>query len=133
MNETKNLLTEYQSLMGLGDAESIARKKQIADILKQSATAETKEQARTFVKGNLTRIDADIEKLRNKIDSESYGLLPLSYIARNYFGKSAAWLSQRLNGTPVRGHVYTLNEEQKSVFNKALQEIGRRIALLRLT
>lgn len=132
MEDTKKLLAEYRSLMGLDDAASVARKEEIAELLKKSATAGTQEQAREFVKDNLARIDADMAVLRHKIDSESYGLLPLSYIAKRYFGKSAAWLSQRLNGTPVRGHVYTLNDEQKSTFNNALQEIGERIASLRL-
>ena len=59
-------------------------------------------------------------------------LLPLRYIAQKYFGKSAAWLSQRLNGSEVRGHVYTLNAEQKSIFNRAVQEIGQRISSLQL-
>mgnify|MGYP000219501281 FL=1 len=132
MEDTKKLLAEYRSLMGLDDAASVARKEEIAELLKKSATAETQEQAKEFVKDNLARIDSDMAVLRHKIDSESYGLLPLSYIAKRYFGKSAAWLSQRLNGTPVRGHVYTLNDEQKSTFNNALQEIGDRIASLRL-
>ena len=132
MEDTKKLLAEYRSLMGLDDAASVARKEEIAELLKKSATAGTQEQAREFVKDNLARIDSDMAVLRHKIDSESYGLLPLSYIAKRYFGKSAAWLSQRLNGTPVRGHVYTLNDEQKSTSNNALQEIGDRIASLRL-
>lgn len=132
MEDTKKLLAEYRSLMGLDDAASVARKEEIAELLKKSATAGTQEQTREFVKDNLARIDSDMAVLRHKIDSESYGLLPLSYIAKRYFGKSAAWLSQRLNGTPVRGHVYTLNDEQKSTFNNALQEIGDRIASLRL-
>ncbi|WP_363296203.1 DUF5053 domain-containing protein [uncultured Prevotella sp.] len=59
-------------------------------------------------------------------------LLPLRYIAQEYFGKSAAWLSQRLNGSEVRGHVYTLNSEQKEIFNRAVQEIGQRISSLQL-
>lgn len=132
MEDSKKLLEEYKSLMGLDDAVSVARKEEITELLKNNATAEVREQARAFVKESLTRIDMDMAVLRNRIDSESYGLLPLSYIAKNYFGKSAAWLSQRLNGTSVRGHVYTLNDEQKVTFNTALKEIGERIASLRL-
>ena len=50
--------------------------------------------------------------------------LPMAYIAEHYFNKSASWLSQRVNGTPVRGRVYALNSEQKEIFNRALREIG---------
>ncbi len=58
--------------------------------------------------------------------------LPLSYIAEHYFKKSASWLSQRINGTPVRGRVYTLNREQKDIFNRALREIGEMIRTYRI-
>ena len=59
-------------------------------------------------------------------------IIPVSYIARHYFGKSAAWLSQRINGTPVRGRVYTLSAEQKDTFNRAVREIGKRIGSFRI-
>ena len=56
----------------------------------------------------------------------------MSYIAKHYFGKSSAWLSQRINGTLVRGKAYTLNDEQKRIFNNALQDISSRIGSLHL-
>lgn len=60
-------------------------------------------------------------------------ILPLSYIAKNYFGKSAAWLYQRINGNKVRGKVYTLNREEVDTFNRALKEIGNKISSLSIT
>ena len=54
--------------------------------------------------------------------------LPMSYIAKHYFGKSASWLYQRINGNKVGGRSYTLNEEQKATFNRALQDIAKRIS-----
>ena len=68
--------------------------------------------------------------LNSKVKEEDYKLLPISYIAKNYFGKSSSWLYQRINGTNVRGRTYTLNGEQKKVFNSALKEIGEKIASL---
>ena len=75
---------------------------------------------------------AEIANLRREIKDEDYRLLPLSYIANHYFKKSAAWLSQRINGTPVRGKVYTLNSEQKHIFNQAVREIGQKIGSFQL-
>lgn len=72
------------------------------------------------------------DNLRAQIAGETYHLLPLSYIAEHYFGKSAAWLSQRLNGTLVRGRSYTLNEEQKKIFNDAMLDISLRIGSIHL-
>lgn len=57
----------------------------------------------------------------------NYEILPISYIAKNYFNKSSAWLYQRINGTKVRGRIYTLNEKEKDIFNKALKEIAKEI------
>lgn len=57
-------------------------------------------------------------------------LVPLSYIAKTYFGKSRAWLYQRINGYKVKGKVYTLNEKEIEVFNQALKDIGKKIGSL---
>lgn len=81
------------------------------DRLCTHADAATKEEARRFVEQKLGEIEISVDNLRAQIAGETYRLLPLSYIAEHYFGKSVAWLSQRLNGTLVRGRSYTLNEE----------------------
>lgn len=61
---------------------------------------------------------------------DKYEILPIPYIARHYFGKSAAWLHHRINGNPVRGKVYTLSPEQKEVFNAACRDISQKIGSL---
>lgn len=58
------------------------------------------------------------DNLRAQIAGETYRLLPLSYIAEHYFGKSAAWLSQRLNGTLVHGRSYTPQRRAKEDFQR---------------
>lgn len=80
----------------------------------------------------MEQLQSEVLTLRDQLAEDDYKLLPLRHIAQKYFGKSAAWLSQRLNGSEVRGHVYTLNAEQKSIFNRAVQEIGQRISSLQL-
>lgn len=71
------------------------------------------------------------ELMREQIDDELYKLIPWSYIARTYFHKEPSWLHQRINGSPVRGKVYTLNEEQKQTLNRALADVGRKIGSYR--
>nr|DAE54120.1 MAG TPA: protein of unknown function (DUF5053) [Bacteriophage sp.] len=127
------LLNEYAALAGKEDAASVARKEEIVGWLHDHADAATKEEAGRFVKQKLGEIEISVDNLRTQIDGEAYRLLPLSYIAERYFGKSAAWLSQRLNGTLVRGRSYTLNEEQKKIFNDAMQDISLRIGSIHLT
>lgn len=85
----------------------------------------------------LDEIEVDVEDikqkaLRQQVNNKAYKLIPWSYIAKEYFGKSAAWLSQRINGTPVRGQIYTLSNEQKETFNRAVREVGEYIGSFRL-
>lgn len=133
MNKATELLNEYATLAGNDDAASVARKEEIIGWLHAHADAATKEEAGRFVKQKLGEIEISVDNLRAQIDGEAYRLLPLSYIAEHYFGKSAAWLSQRLNGTLVRGRSYTLNEEQKKIFNDAMQDISLRVGSIHLT
>ena len=57
-------------------------------------------------------------------------ILPMSYIAKTYFGKSAAWLQQRINGYAVRGKVYTLKPSEIETLNFAIHDIGKRLGSL---
>lgn len=123
MKEIEKTLKEFESLLGRDDEQSEARKDEILAWLESNATPEVKEKVRALIQKNLARIDHDILTIRQQM-GDIYDLLPISYIASHYFGKSAAWLYQRLNGHPIRGKVYTLNDEQKAIFNQALQDLS---------
>ena len=132
MNNNTDLLKEYASLAGKEDEKSEARKTEILNYIKLNADDSDKEEAKVFINQEMEQLQNEVLALREQLAEDDYKLLPLRYIAQNYFGKSAAWLSQRLNGSKVRGHVYTLNSEQKDIFNRAVKEIGQRISSLQL-
>ena len=132
MNNNTDLLKEYASLAGKEDEKSEARKIEILNYIKLNADDSDREEAKDFISQKMEQLQSEVLTLREQLAEEDYKLLPLRYIAQEYFGKSAAWLSQRLNGSEVRGHVYTLNSEQKDIFNRAVQEIGQRISSLQL-
>lgn len=132
MNNNTDLLKEYASLAGKEDEKSETRKTEILDYIKLHADDSDREEAKAFINQKMEQLQSEVLTLRDQLAEDDYKLLPLRYIAQKYFGKSAAWLSQRLNGSEVRGHVYTLNAEQKSIFNRAVQEIGQRISSLQL-
>ena len=132
MNNNMDLLREYASLAGKEDEKSEARKTEILNYIKLHADDSDREEAKAFINQKMEQLQSEVLTLRDQLAEDDYKLLPLRYIAQKYFGKSAAWLSQRLNGSEVRGHVYTLNAEQKSIFNRAVQEIGQRISSLQL-
>ena len=128
----KELIKELAGLIGKTDARSEARRDEIAAWFKENNTPENVAMMQQFINNGLDEVNAEITDLRRQIKDEDYRLLPLSYIAGHYFKKSSAWLCQRINGTPVRGKVYTLNTEQKTIFNQALKEIGQKIGSFQL-
>ena len=132
MKEVEAILKELKSLMDKDDPKSEARRNEIAQWLKENRTPETEEAFKKFMDEGLEGIRVEAERIREQIADDEYKLLPLSYIAKHYFGKSHAWLSQRINGTKVRGKVYTLNTEQKNVFNCAMQDLSKFYGSFRL-
>lgn len=52
----------------------------------------------------------------------------VSYIAKNYFGKTRAWLHQRINGSMVNGHPARLNAEECKTLEFALKDIGHKLS-----
>jgi len=132
MEDIRTLLDEYKSLAGNTDAMSEERKNEIIAKLETMDKDAVAEVAKPFLEENVTRLEGEVKALRSQIDAEDYKLLPISYIAKTYFNKSAAWLLQRLNGYQIRGKVYTLNQEQKGIFNQAVKDISSRISALQL-
>ena len=128
MRSVQDILAEMKPLMGSLDAEE--RKK--LNALEDKAAAKVwYEEGLGEIEKSITHIEHEL-KIRDQL-KEVADILPLSYIAKNYFGKSAAWLYQRINGNKVRGKVYTLNREEVDTFNRALKEIGNKISSLSIT
>ncbi|HJC98973.1 MAG TPA: DUF5053 domain-containing protein [Candidatus Phocaeicola merdavium] len=129
MRTIEDILKEMKPLMGTGNPEE--RKKLdalIKELNRRKLTEKEKIFAQTWWNSGIEEIKQDITTLRQQIEEDDYKLIPMSYIAKHYFGKSASWLYQRINGNKVGGRSYTLNEEQKATFNRALQDIAKRIS-----
>ena len=133
MEDTRIVFDELKALMGKTDAASAARRDELAAwINAHKDDPGVREAYAAFMAEGLAGIEADVKRLRQQIDGQ-YDLLPIAYIARKYFGKSRSWLYQRINGNSVRGKVYTLSDEQKAVFNEAVQDIAKAIGSVRLS
>ncbi len=133
MSEIDLKLKELKPLIGETDPASRAKFEEIMaylDAHKDDPGAQEKLQM--FFDAGMKQMGEEIEQLRAQIEENTYEILPLSYIAKNYFNKSRAWLYQRLNGYEVRGHRYTLNEKEKETFNMAIQDIAQRIGSVRI-
>lgn len=126
MEEYLKKLKEFDTLLGKDDEASTKQRAEIVEWLKTNGGDDARKAAEELVMRHLHETDKVVKTIRQQL-GEKYDLLPISYIARHYFGKSAAWLHQRINGYRVRGKVYTLNEEQKKIFNDACRDIARQI------
>lgn len=139
MRSVQDILAEMKPLMGSLDAEERKRLNALEEELKKlQLTAGDKATAKVWYEEGLGEIEKNIGHIEHELKirdqlKEVADILPLSYIAKNYFGKSAAWLYQRINGNKVRGKVYTLNREEVDTFNRALKEIGNKISSLSIT
>lgn len=136
MERIKKAIEEFKRLAGADDAASEARRQELMVWLADNKAGHEQE-IDQLLEGWLSEMEADVndikqEALRQQLSSEAYKLIPWSYIAKEYFGKSLSWLTQRVNGYPVRGHVYTLNAEQKQTLNRALAEVGALIGSYRV-
>ena len=136
MDSIKKAIEEYKSLTGREDTVSKTRMAELATWLSNNKHSHEQE-IEQLMDGWLNELAADVEDikqeaLRQQLTDEAYKLIPWSYIAKNYFGKSLSWLTQRVNGHPVRGRVYTLNAEQKATLNRALSEVGTLIGSYRI-
>lgn len=69
-----------------------------------------------------------METMKQKL----YGILPIvnwSNLSKDYFGRSRAWLYQKMSGTDVNGNgrPFDFNDEERAQLKESLLDIARRI------
>lgn len=110
---------------------------ELESIKKEYNSPEDIEAIADFMDQHLLRLTEEVRELQDILIrdqlKEIREIIPVSYIARNYFGKSPAWLNQRINGIKVRGKVYTLKDDEIDTLNFALQDISRKIGATTIT
>ena len=123
-------------MSGLQGEESIARAQEIAA---RYTSPKEKELIKRYMQGEGRRIESDIDAINERLErmlsvrqqvKELGQIVSLKYIAEHYFGKSSAWLSQRINGSPIRGKVYFLKESEIDTLNFAIQDISKKLGSL---
>ncbi len=95
----------------------------------------SKEDEKLFVEAMMMSVEDTVRKatdLSEKVKvREQLGdiveVLPLSYIAKHYFKKSRSWLYQKINGYNVNGKPACFSEEERKIFNFAIQDISKKI------
>ena len=89
------------------------------------------------VQKDFARIHKDIvdieEQLVRRQMEEVLPILSVSYLAKHYFGKSASWFYQRLNGNKVNGKIASFTREEIEILNEALQDISKKVGALSIS
>ncbi len=125
--ELRKQLQELEPLMKAGlTPENLERIEKI----KASITTDTERaELEAFVERHLLETEDEVEELYNETIRLQMGevlkIVNLSYIAKKYFGKTQAWLSQRINGCTVNGKKATFNNEEIKTLNRALTDIAQ--------
>ena len=108
--------------------EQAAHKKRFNAFLQSLSAEDKKAFAAAFQAGaklsvtesqNLIKIVEIRQKLDRVLDFAS-----MSYIAKNYFGKTRQWLYQRVNGNIVNGKSADFTPDELNTLSIALSELG---------
>lgn len=103
-----------------------------SEIKSACTTPEDEKLVDDFVGARLPKLTADIEQLHEEATKLQLGeigdMINLSYIAKKYFKKSRAWLSQRVNGNSVNGKPCRFTPAELDTFNAALRDMSMRLA-----
>lgn len=105
------------------------------DAFFDSLGEEEKELVNEAVTEDFARVHKTInesKELRERIEvrKQLEGVLPfisVSEFAKRYFGKSASWLHQRINGNAVHGKVATFTPAELSTLANALKDVAGKL------
>lgn len=112
------------------DEEREAFRSEMEAFVNSKSEEEKELVSKAFIKGaNEACVRADKlfdDVVRNKLNG-IYESISWSYIARTYFNKSRAWLSQRINGLMIHGKEAQFTHEEKQTLLQALRDISGKI------
>lgn len=135
----KTINDELKELTAIQNGDSINKEEEYQQkflyIQEHYTTEADSEAIADWLLNGYRELSAEAEELNRMISlqekiKEMKEIVPISYIARNYFGKSTAWLQQRIYGYKVRGRVYTLSEQDRLIFNNAIHDICNKLGSL---
>lgn len=89
------------------------------------------EEARALIEKGDRMMEAESEHIRQQL-GDVPDILSMSYIAKNYFGKSRTWLYQRINGNNVNGKPAYFTRSERMQLQEALHDIGKKLSAITL-
>jgi hypothetical protein len=122
-----------QWIQARGAEREIAQRK--LDAFFESLNEEQKELVNEAITEDFSRMHKKIEEAKElkkrveirKVLAETLPFISVSEFAKQYFGKSASWLHQRINGNEVHGKAVALTGEELDILASALKDIANKL------
>lgn len=100
-----------------------------------SIRPEDEAELQAAVSKDFTKIHEEIEEVKilkqrtevRKILSETLPFISVSEFSKTYFGKSASWLHQRINGNEVHGKTATFTSDELHQLADALNDVADKL------
>lgn len=131
------LKDELQALRPLFGTESEEYYSRVENIAKKYTTDEDKKEINAFMTELLNNIGDEMEQVKQdciKLQLQDVSeIISIAWIAKTYFGKTKNWLYQRINGNIVNGKACRFTDEEIDIFNRALQDISKKIGSLNIS
>ncbi|GHT39258.1 hypothetical protein FACS189437_02080 [Bacteroidia bacterium] len=131
--ELKNELEKLRSYFKSVNEEDVSKFKQQYKLLTENFTSESEvKQIENFMDTMVAEYMEESDKAMDDIRIRYHlimnkEIIPLAYIARNYFKKSKNWLYQRLNGNVVNGKPANFSPSEIQTLHVALSDISNKI------
>ena len=127
------LTDQLEILKIIYDVKDVEKFKEQYTLLKENFTSESEvmiieDFVNKMIKESMEEGERSLDEIRLRyhliLNKE---IIPVSYIAKNYFKKSKEWMYQRINGNLVNGKPVKFSESEIKIFNFALQDISKKI------
>jgi len=127
------LVDQLEMLKIFHEAGDVERSKEQYMFIKENFTSESEVKliesfVNKMIEESMDESDKNIEEIRLRCHLiMNKEIIPVSYIAKNYFKKSKEWLYQRINENCINGKPARFTDSEIKTFNYALQDVGKKI------
>lgn len=119
MNTLQKELEALKQIMSSDSPTKVADfQKKVDEINKLYPSESDSDTIADFVMQCYEEIGNDLNQVKNELTvrqqlADISGFISLSYIAKNYFGKSKQWLNNKINGCIVNGKPSKFTDDEK--------------------
>lgn len=131
--EVKSLIDQFVANIPHGNTEEGRKESDrlLAEAMSLTETPEEKKEAGAYMREamknrNRKRTDLDTRAMLDDIRQA----VSMAYIAEKYFGKSRAWMNQRINNTNVNGKPTAFTNEELKILADSLSDLSSRLSAL---